>query len=107
LPCEADWQKAQEIHSQYDYDQNEHNISGQMDRTTPVHMYVKKEEPLADFIGNVWEWQADPYDPTLLAMNIRGGAYDSHRVDAEMRSHRKPECREADVGFRIVIEFAY
>jgi formylglycine-generating enzyme required for sulfatase activity len=70
-----------------------------------------------DLAGNVWEWVSStyapyPYDPengredpaSGAERVLRGGSYASPGLDyarCAMRSHSRPERRQAHIGFRV------
>jgi formylglycine-generating enzyme required for sulfatase activity len=57
---------------------------------------------LLDMAGNVWEWTADEGPPG--ERGLRGGSYASPGLAwarCAMRSHSRPERRQAHVGFRV------
>jgi formylglycine-generating enzyme required for sulfatase activity len=72
---------------------------------------------MLDLAGNVWEWVSSayapyPYDPAdgredpapAAERVLRGGSYASPGLDyarCAMRSHSRPERRQAHIGFRV------
>jgi len=84
--------------------------------TAPAGSYPRNKWDLADMLGNVWEWTADCYNPTLAGADaaardtgdcaqrmLRGGSWltAAKGVRAAARSQYPATRRAANVGFRV------
>lgn len=85
------------------------NVSeNKIGRTTPVYAYSEGASPhgVMDMAGNVWEWQANFYE-NYDYLALRGGSWDSSLYFAHVSSRPvqgyRPEGRNIDVGFRVVV----
>lgn len=71
-------------------------------------MFPKGNSPLglSDTCGNIWEWQSNYFDMGNTAMALKGGSYKTLDSNAKVsnRAWQFPERREAEIGFRVIIE---
>ena len=89
--------------------------------TSPVGKYRPNNLGIHDMHGNVYEWVADCYAPSLADHPLDGTAFESkdclervmmggswyndpRNVRASNRSSSPPDARQANVGFRVVLE---
>jgi formylglycine-generating enzyme required for sulfatase activity len=75
-------------------------------QTSPVGSFAANTLGLFDMSGNVWQWIAEPYNPTSRWGVQRGGSWATSK-DAELSlSYRNvvdPAGREVIYGFRVVL----
>jgi len=120
LPTEWEWQQAAtggDPANVYpwgpEWDGNCANTyESELSHTTAVGMYPQGASPAGalDMSGNVWEWCLNEYDrpenvtPAGDARRVvRGGAwdYDQPYARAASRDDLAPDCRFANIGFRL------
>ncbi len=124
LPTEAEWEYAARSGSAASFafgDQlaaDKANYGALRGRTTPVGSYAANAFGLYDMHGNVAEWTADCWAPTLAgepteatpvgglcsARVIKGGAWNDGGADlrAAHRDGDAESARTGDIGFRVV-----
>ena len=81
------------------------NYSDGFPYTAPVMSFKPNSLGIYDLGGNVWEWVEDWYNEELKERALRGGAWtigSVHWMLSSNRTHRKPDDRGNNHGFRVV-----
>ena len=128
LPTEAEWEYACRAGTTTSFSFGDDEVmlgrygwfdGNSGDKTHPVGQKQPNPWGLHDMHGNVWEWCSDLYadsyanagetDPqgpgSGTARVLRGGGWDSSTRDCRSanRDKNKPDNRDDDVGFRVVV----
>ena len=75
--------------------------------TAPVGCFPSGRTGAYDMIGNIWEWTATPFSPSVPRLTIKGGSYlcsenYCQRYRAAAREDMEPDFSTAHIGFRII-----
>lgn len=76
-------------------------------QTSPVGSFAANALGLHDMSGNVWQWVAEPYNPTSRWGVMRGGSWATEKQAELSLSYRNvvdPTGREVIYGFRVVLD---
>jgi formylglycine-generating enzyme required for sulfatase activity len=81
------------------------NVNQKVGHATTVGIYSPNAFGLFDMAGNVWEWQASPYQKGDEATEVRGGSWANPTDEAScsVRFVDHPSSWYDSVGFRLVL----